>query len=69
MATPTRIYLITIGDKKRLVRAAHPASALMFVARDIAAVSVATQNDLIDSLAQGIKVESAKDEAESQAAA
>lgn len=57
MSAPTRIYLVTIGGSDRLVRAAHPSQALMHVARDIAAVKVASQNDLIDCLADGIKVE------------
>lgn len=57
--TPTRIYLVTINGAKRLVRASHPASALMHVARHISTVGVATQQELIDGLAAGISVESA----------
>jgi hypothetical protein len=58
MATPTRIYRIVIGASVRLVRAVHPSAALMHVARDIAAVKVASQDDLVNCLADGIKVES-----------
>lgn len=54
MATPTRIYLVTIGATDRLVRAAHPASALMHVARDIAKVCVADQDDLVSCRINGI---------------
>ena len=50
MATPTRVYIVTIGDCDRLVRATHPSAALMHVARDIAAVGVASQDELIDCL-------------------
>ena len=59
MTTATRIYLVTIGDSDRLVRATHPAQALMHVARDIASVAVASQDDLVNCIADGISVESA----------
>jgi hypothetical protein len=58
----TRVYRITIGDNDRLVRASHPSQALMHVARDIASVCVASQQDLIDCLADGIQVEDIKPE-------
>jgi hypothetical protein len=58
----TRIYIVTVGETDRLVRAAHPANALMHVARDIASVRVAGQQDLIDCLEDGIKVEDIKAE-------
>lgn len=53
----TRIYIVTIGENDRLVRASHPSTALHHVARDIAMVRVATQQDLVDCLADGIQVE------------
>ncbi len=62
MATATRIYIVTIGESDRLVRATHPSQALMHVVRDIAAVGVASQDELVDCLADGIKVESAMEE-------
>lgn len=62
MATATRIYIVTIGENDRLVRAAHPSHALMHVARDVAAVRVASQDDLIDCLKDGIQVETIKHE-------
>lgn len=58
MAAQTRVYLVTIGENDRLVRATHPSHALMHVARDIAHVKVAGQQDLIDCLQDGIEVES-----------
>lgn len=57
MATLTRIYLVTIGSTDRLVRAASPAAALMHVARDLAEVRVATQDDIVDCITDGVTVE------------
>lgn len=57
-----RIYLVTIGKSDRLVRATHPATALMHVARNIAKVRVASQDDLVQCLADGIQVETVKAE-------
>lgn len=62
MAQPTRVYRVTIGENDRLVRATHPSHALMHVARDIAAVCVATQDDLIECIEDGIKVEDLRQE-------
>lgn len=61
MATE-RIYMVTIGENDRLIRASHPSNALQYVARDIAKVRVATQDDLIECLNDGIKVETIKAE-------
>lgn len=63
MATPTRIYHINLEGAVHLVRAAHPSAALMHVARSVAAVRVASQDDLVASLKDGIKIESAREEA------
>ena len=64
MATQTRIY--TVSDKQtgdaRLVRATHPTHALMHVARVAYAVRVASQDDLIQMIPQGVEVEDAKSE-------
>lgn len=57
MTTASRVYLVTIGEADRLVRATHPATALMHVARDIATVKVPSQQELIDCIADGVKVE------------
>lgn len=62
MATPTRIYHINLEGIPYLVRAAHPSAALMHVARNVASVRVATQDDLVNCIADGIKVESAREE-------
>lgn len=45
----------------RLVRATRQGPALMFVARDVLSVRVATQNDLEALIAKGIKVEDASE--------
>lgn len=57
MAGNTRIYIVTIDKTDRLVRATHPSHALMHVARDIAAVKVASQDALLQCFESGIKVE------------
>ena len=62
MAAQTRVYLVTVGENDRLVRATHPSHALMHVAREIAAVKVASQDDLIQCFEDGIKVETIKAE-------
>lgn len=62
MAAQSRVYRVTIGENDRLVRATHPSHALMHVARDIASVCVASQQDLIDCLGDGIQVEHIKPE-------
>jgi hypothetical protein len=63
MATATRIYHVNLEGNQFLVRASHPNAALMHVARSVSAVRVASQDDLVNCLADGIKVESAKEEA------
>ena len=57
-----RIYVVAIAGTKRLVRASHPGSALAHVAKDIAIVKVASQDELVTLLAAGTKVESIKAE-------
>lgn len=53
----TRVYRITIGENDRLVRATHPANALRHVASATLNVTVASQDDLIAALADGVPVE------------
>ena len=62
MAAQTRVYIVTVGENDRLVRASHPSHALMHVAKDIASVKVASQDDLIECFGDGIKVETIKAE-------
>lgn len=62
MAAATRIYLVTLGGTDRLVRATHPSHALMHVARDLAQVRVAGQEELVARVGAGIRVEDIKAE-------
>ena len=55
--TQTRIYKTMTPTGARLVRAANRAQAVATVARDIIKAEVATQDDLVALLAQGVKVE------------
>jgi hypothetical protein len=66
MATSTRIYFLNIEGVVYLVRAATPATALAHVTRRIASVRVATQDDLVNSLADGVEVETAGEEPAAQ---
>jgi hypothetical protein len=54
-----RIYIVGTGNGVRLVRAAHRAQALSHAARSVMNVKVATQDDLVMALSEGIKVENA----------
>ena len=60
MAQATRIYTVSAGTTVRLVRAAHPAQALMHVARAAHEVRVASQDDLEELLTKGARVELAR---------
>ena len=52
-----RIYLIASNRGVRLVRAAHRAQALSFVASQELTVRVASQEDLVKHLAEGKPIE------------
>jgi hypothetical protein len=54
-----RIYIVGHGQSVRLVRAAHRSQALGHVARSIINVKVASQDELVQALTQGIAVEAA----------
>lgn len=67
MATSTRIYVVTDtttegARMQRLVRATHPSTALMHVARAAFGVRVASQEDLEELLGAGVKVETVRHE-------
>lgn len=62
--TPTRIYAVTLGETTRLVRASHPSTAARHVAKDLLTVAVATQEQLVQMVSKGQKVEVAGEEAE-----
>ena len=55
----TRIHLVTVGDDKILVKAASKNAAIRHVAKGLMTVRVATQDDLVQALGAGVKVEEA----------
>lgn len=61
MATATRVYSVGYGSEVRLVRASHRQQALSHVAQSIITVNVATQDQLIDALSNGVKIEDVRD--------
>lgn len=61
MAASQRIYLVVQPDgTQRLVRASVRSQALSHVASSLLTIHVATQDDLVDLLSNGTKVESAR---------
>jgi hypothetical protein len=62
MATQQRVYIVgTHNGETRLVKAAVRQQALTHVANHLFTVRVASQDDLINALGKGIKVETYKD--------
>lgn len=64
MATQQRIYIVGSSDPAlpvRLVKAAVRQQALTHVAQSLFTVRVATQDDLVKSLTEGVKIENARD--------
>ena len=58
MATTTRIYLVTTSaGAARLVKAAVPAQAITHVAKQLFSARIASQDDLVEALSNGVKVE------------
>lgn len=57
----TRIYLVDTPDGVRLVRASVRQQALTHAANALFTVRVASQDDLVQSMADGIKIENYKD--------
>jgi hypothetical protein len=70
MTTTTRIYIVSnklprVGEsvtEKRLVRAINASQAMRFVAQDTLQVAISKQEDLIELISAGIKVEDCKAE-------
>lgn len=57
-----RIYLVTHGDNKRLIRAISQANARNHIARNSIAVAVASQDDIVALISTGQKVEETSNE-------
>jgi hypothetical protein len=60
-----RIYLVGTKDGVRLVRATVRQQALTHVANSLFEIRVASQDDLVDALQKGIKIEQYSGEQES----
>jgi hypothetical protein len=57
-----RIYLVTTHKgERRLVRASHRSQAINHVARTMMEASVARQEELVELVTQGVKVEAVRD--------
>jgi hypothetical protein len=58
MATATRIYLVTgSSGEVRLVKASVPSQAITHVAKQSYSACIASQDDLVEALGNGVKVE------------
>lgn len=57
MASNTRIYIVKGPSGARLVKATVPSQAIFHVAHGEYSAAVATQDDLVEALSNGIKVE------------
>lgn len=62
--TPTRVYRVDLAGTPHLVRAVTPAQALAHAAQGVSEVRVASQDDLIDLIAAGIKPQTAGEKSE-----
>ena len=67
MATATRIYIVTGNDgTTRLVKATVASQAITHVAKSAFSAKVASQDDLVEALSNGIKVEAYGETAQSE---
>jgi gamma-glutamyl-gamma-aminobutyrate hydrolase PuuD len=57
MATSTRIYIVNGPTGSRLVKASVASQAITHVAKSEFSAKVASQDDLVEALSNGIKVE------------
>jgi hypothetical protein len=58
MATATRIYLVTgSAGEVRLVKASVPSQAITHVAKQSFSACIASQDDLVKAISNGVKVE------------
>lgn len=62
MATEKRVYKVTTPTGVRLVKAGNKIQAHMHVARSTITADLASQDDLIDLVGKGVKVEEAGEE-------
>jgi hypothetical protein len=57
MATSTRIYLVSGPTGTRLVKASVASQAITHAAKSAFTAKVASQDDLVEAVSKGIKVE------------
>jgi hypothetical protein len=57
MATSTRIYLVNGPTGTRLVKASVASQAITHVAKSAFSAKVASQDDLVEAVSNGVKVE------------
>jgi len=57
MATATRIYLVTGPTGSRLIKATVASQAITHAAKSAFTAKVASQDDLVEALSNGTKVE------------
>jgi hypothetical protein len=62
----TRIYIVTGPTGTRLIKAAAPSQAITHVAKSEFDARVASQDDLVQALSNGVKVETYGDTAQSE---
>lgn len=61
MAAQQRIYLVSTNDgKTRLVKAGMRSQALSHVANSMLTIRVASQDDLVKAVSEGVQVEGAR---------
>ena len=68
MATATRIYIVTGPTGTRLIKASAPSQAITHVARSVFDARVASQDDLVEALSSGVKVEAYGETAQTEIA-
>ncbi len=66
MATSTRIYLVNGPTGTRLVKASIASQAITHVAKSAFSAKVASQDDLVEAVSNGIKVETYGETAQSE---
>lgn len=61
-----RIYAVTnnVGENVRLIKATNPAQALRHASKTTLVVKIASQDDLVAAVTNGVKVEDASNESE-----
>jgi hypothetical protein len=52
-----RVYTVGVGDQVRLIRATNRRQAIAHVALGIMTIRIATQEDIINQLNQGVPIE------------